>query len=199
MTVAMRKLKLQSQISIDGFIADINGKTDWLTCNWSDLSNWDAGLIKYSNDIMAEVDCILLSRKMAEEGFITFWSKVAEDSCNPLFAFAKKITRTYKIVFTRKLTKSLWNNTDIANGNLTEQINKLKNLKGGDMIVYGGAAFVSSLIKAGLIDEFHLCIHPAVLGKGMPIFNELGSIENFTMAKSTALDCGIVIICYEKK
>jgi dihydrofolate reductase len=53
------------------------------------------------------------------------------------------------------------------------EINNLKNQIGGDIIAYGGAQFVSSLIKHNLIDEYHLMVNPTVIGKGMPIFNEL--------------------------
>ena len=79
-------------------------------------------------------------------------------------AFAKKMIDTPKIVFTKTLKKSQWPNTDIATGDLTDEISKLKNMKGKDIIVYGGASFDSSLIRAGLTDEFHLFINPVAIG-----------------------------------
>ncbi len=63
---------------------------------------------------------------------------------------------TPKVVFTKTLQKSQWANTDIATGNLREEIMKLKTQNGKDIIVYGGASLDSSLIKEGLIDDFHL-------------------------------------------
>lgn len=193
----MRKLKLQVQISVDGYIAEINGKTDWMVWNWGDEWNWDDDLKKYFNDLTESVDCILLSRKMAEEGFIAHWAKVAENPNGPQVAFAKKITEAHKVVFTKTLDKSEWNNTDIARGDLEGEINKLKNQNGKDIIVYGGATFVSSLIKAGLIDEFYLFVNPTVLGKGMTIFKEINSDLNLTLVKSTSYDCGIVVLKYK--
>jgi dihydrofolate reductase len=106
---------------------------------------------------------------------------------------------TPKVVFTKTLKKSQWANTDIATGDLTDEITKLKNQKGTDIIVYGGASFGSSLIRAGLIDEFHLFINPVAIGKGMSIFKELNEIQKFTLIKSRAFDCGIVMLHYEPK
>jgi dihydrofolate reductase len=106
---------------------------------------------------------------------------------------------TPKVVFTKTLKKSQWANTDIATGDLTDEITKLKGLKGKDIIVYGGASFDSSLIKEGLVDDFHLFINPAAIGKGMTIFKDLNNIQKFILVKSIAFDCGIVMFHYEPK
>src|SRR5882762_3327444 len=106
----MKKLILEVQMSVDGYIADKNGKTDWMLWNWGDEWNWDIELRKYHNDITASVDCILLSRKMAEEGFIHHWANMAEKNDNPQYGFANKIKETYKVVFTKTLNKSEWAN-----------------------------------------------------------------------------------------
>jgi dihydrofolate reductase len=89
--------------------------------------------------------------------------------------------------------------TDIATGDLTDEISKLKSLKGKDIIVYGGASFDSSLIRAGLIDEFHLLINPVAIGNGMTIFKDLKGIQKFNLVKSVAFDCGIIGFHYEPK
>jgi len=67
------------------------------------------------------------------------------------------------------------------------------------MIVYGGASFDSSLIRAGLIDEFHLFINPVAIGNGMTIFKDLNEIQKFTLIKSVTFDCGIIGLHYEPK
>jgi dihydrofolate reductase len=87
----------------------------------------------------------------------------------------------------------------VATGELTEEIIRLKGQNGKDIIVYGGASFDSSLIKEGLIDEFHLFINPAAIGKGMTIFKDLNEIQKFKLVKSIAFDCGIVVLHYEAK
>jgi dihydrofolate reductase len=73
----------------------------------------------------------------------------------------------------------------------------LKSQDGKDIIVYGGASFDSSLIKAGLIDEFYLFVNPAAIGNGMTIFKDLKEIQKFNLVKSIAFDCRIVLLFYE--
>jgi dihydrofolate reductase len=67
------------------------------------------------------------------------------------------------------------------------------------IIVYGGTSFDSSLIKAVLIDEFHLFINPVAIGSGMTIFKDINEIQKFTLVKSLAFDCGIVLLHYDSK
>jgi dihydrofolate reductase len=191
-TTTLRKLKLQVQMSVDGYIAGPNGEMDWLVWNWDDK------LKEYVNELTEPVDSILLGRKMTE-GFISYWSDVMTKPDHPEYTFAKKMIETPKVVFTNTLNQSKWVNTDIATGDLTGEINKLKRQEGKDIIVYGGASFDSSLIKAGLIDEFHLFVNPAAIGKGMTIFKDLNEIQKLILVKSLAFDCGIVLLHYESK
>ena len=88
-----------------------------------------------------------------------------------------------------------WHNLSVLNGNLEAEIEKLKNSNSGDIIVYGGATLVSSLINADLIDEYHLIINPVALGKGLAIFKKQ---TNLKMVSATSFTCGIVVSHYRK-
>lgn len=80
----MRKLKLQIQLSADGFAAGPNGELDWMVWDWSD------DIKKYVNDLTDSVDTILLGRKMTE-GFVSYWKDIVDNKPNDLqFPFAKK-------------------------------------------------------------------------------------------------------------
>jgi dihydrofolate reductase len=108
------------------------------------------------------------------------------------------------VVFTKTLDKSDpvvmgWENTDLAKGDLTDEINQLKKLEGDDIIAYGGAAFVSALINNRLIDEYHLFINPTAIGNGLSIFGELKSNLNLKLVKSESFQCGITVLHYEQK
>jgi dihydrofolate reductase len=188
----MRKLKLQVQVSADGFVGGPHGELDWMT--W----NWDDALKKYVNDLTEPVDTILLGKNMTD-GFVTHWENVKANPKDEGHAFGTKMIDTPKVVFSRTLDKSHWNNTTLANGDYVEVINKLKNQPGKDIIVYGGATFVSSLIKAGLIDEYNLFINPTAIGKGLAIFNDLGSTLHFNVTNVTPFTCGVVAFRYEPK
>src|SRR5947209_928601 len=180
----MRNLKLQVQMSVDGFIAVPNGEMDWMVLDWYDK------LKNYVFELTEPVDTILLGRKMTD-GFVSYWSDVMAKPDDPSsidrsHAFAKKMIETPKVVFTKTLKKSQWANTDIADGDLTDEITNLKSQNGKDIIVYGGASFDSSLIRAGLIDEFHLFINPVAIGNGLTIFKDLNEIQKFNLVKSVA-------------
>ncbi len=185
----MRKLKLQVQITIDGFISGPNGEMDWLTQNWCNE------LQEYVKNLTASCDTILLGRKLAE-GFIPHWNSISESSNNPEYEAAKIFVDMPKVVFSKTLLTSPWHNATIAQGELVDEIRDLKNQNGRDMIVYGGGKFVSSLIKENLIDELHLFINPAVIGKGMPIFNAISTKRDFQLIHSSRFSCGIMVLTY---
>jgi dihydrofolate reductase len=188
----MRKLKLQVQMTVDGYIAGSNGEMDFT------VRDWDDELKQYVTEITEPVDCIILGRKLAE-GFIPYWASVAANPDHPEFTAGKKFTETHKVVFTKTLDTSEWDNTVLAKNDLVDEITKLKKQDGKDIIAYGGATFVSALIKQGLIDEFHLFINPTAIGNGMTIFKELEGLQKLILVKSTSFDCGIVVINYEPK
>jgi dihydrofolate reductase len=175
----MRKLRLQVQMSIDGCIAGPNNEMDWLV--------WDDNDIKYLNEITESVDTIIMGRKMVDE-FIPYWTEVMNKPDDPWYAF------------TKTLDKSDWPNTDIATGDFRDEITKLKNLDGGDIIVYGGTSFDSSLIREKkLVDEFYLFVNPIVMGSGRTIFRDLKEIQTLTLIDSKVFDCGLVLLYYEVK
>jgi len=190
----MKKLKLQVQISVDGFVAGPNGEMDWMTWNWDDK------IKDYVNELTDSVDTILLGRKMTE-GFISHWSNVVKNTADPSYPFAKKMIDKPKVVFTKTLDTSPWENTVLAKDELADEIKKLKSqsqsLSGGkDIIVYGGATFVSSLIRAGLIDEFHLFVNPAIIGTGLSIFKDIDAKQKLKLLRSISFECGIVLLNY---
>jgi dihydrofolate reductase len=131
--------------------------------------------------------------------FISYWSNVVNKPDDPWYEFAKKMIETPKVVFTKTLNKSRWINTDIARGDLIDEVSKIKSQNGRDIIVYGGASFDSCLIKEKLIDEFYLFINPVAIGNGMTIFKDLNEIQKYTLIESKAFECGIVLLRYEAK
>jgi dihydrofolate reductase len=190
--MTMRKLKLQVQMTVDGYIAGRNGEMDFLVWNWDDY------LKQYVEDITEPVDTIVLGRKLAE-GFIPYWAAVAANADDPQNAAGKKFTETNKVVFTKTMDKAEWGNTVLAKGDLVEEITKLKKQDGKDIIAYGGATFVSALIKHELIDEFQLFINPTAIGDGKTIFKELEHKQNLILIKSRSFECGIVVLHYAPK
>lgn len=177
-------------MSIDGFISGQNGEMDWMTFNWSD------DIKEYVNELTQEVDTILLGKNLAE-GFIPHWAAIAKEDNNPEQKAGVKFSETPKIVFSKTLTESKWENTDVENGDFIEKITALKQGAGNDIIVYGGGEFVSSLVKEKLIDELQLFVNPAILGKGMPIFQEIEEMQKMNLVSTKHFDCGIIVLAYK--
>ena len=181
----MRKLKLQMQLSSDGFVCGLKGEMDWM--QW----DWDDKLKQYVTDLTDSIDTILLGRKLAE-GFIPYWTDITTKKEDPQYAFARKMIDKPKVVFSKTLTENKWENTTLEKDE--SKINELKNKEGKDVIVYGGADFVSSLLKKDLVDELYLFVNPTAISEGLSIFRQRKKLK---LAESVSFDCGIVLLKYE--
>ncbi|GIH76633.1 dihydrofolate reductase family protein [Planobispora longispora] len=183
----MRKLKLQVQTTVDGYMAGPNGEMDWMKFPWTD----DIGA--YIDALTKPVDCIVLGRKLAE-GFIPAWKSEPEGESQESIDW---MNNTPKVVISDSLTESPWDNAVVAGGDLTEAINALKARPGGDIVVYGGSTLVSNLIAANLIDELHLFVNPTAIGTGLPVFPATGANQPFRLVGAHPFECGITAMHYE--
>src|SRR4051812_24477989 len=183
------------QISVDGFVG-ANEDHRWQLWEWGDDSAWDEDLKQDFNAVFAGIDTILLSRKMAEEGYLTHWGNAAKKFPGDRFyAFAQRIVEAQKVVPSDKLEASRWERTRVVSGDLPREVDALKQGEGGNIAVFGGAGFASALIAAGLVDEFQLFVNPAVLGAGRRIFDQ-GGFQNLLLLGSKAYACGMVVSRY---
>ncbi len=187
---AGRKLKLQMQMSLDGFVSTgPNDEQKWVTWAWEEIKD----------DVLALLDSCdthVIGRKLALD-YISHWQNTFTKSADPMYEVAKRIVAMKKYVFTKTLKNSEWENTELIKGNLTEEINKLKSESGKDIFVVGGSSFVSELIEDDLIDEIHFYLNPVVIGKGESIFSGLNQFKKLNLKKVTKYDCGIVLLVYE--
>lgn len=187
----MRKVKLQVQLTLDGFVGGPAGEMDYLV--W----NWDERLKNYVTELTDGSDTILMG-SILYQGMAGHWQSIPPD--NEQYPFAQKMNNYHKLVFSRNLTGPLaWNNSRLAKHDPATEIRSLKAQPGKDMLVYGGARFVSSLITENLIDEYHLFINPVAIGKGLTIFAGLGGNLKLDLAAAHKFDCGITVLEYKKK
>lgn len=186
----MRKLKLQMQISVDGFVAGPEGQLDWMT--WEH----DQKTLDFIHHMADTSDTLVMGRKMTPE-FCTYWENVVDNQPgSPEFSLAKKMVDLRKIVFSKTVHSLKGRNVHVENGDLVQKINELKKEEGKDIIVYGGANFVSSLIENGLIDDLYLFVNPTAIGKGMRIFSDRRPLK---LIGSIAYKEGIVVNHYQPK
>jgi dihydrofolate reductase len=182
----MRKLKLQMQVTVDGFVAGSEGQLDWMTFDM------DLELGRFIDHVAETSDIILLGRKMTD-GFVRYWEQVATLPESPEYTFALKMVALPKVVFSRTVKQVEGRNVRVENGDLESVVTRMKGEMGKDLLVYGGATFVSSLLEHRLIDELNLFVNPVAIGSGMRIFREKTPLK---LARSTAYPCGIVVNSY---
>lgn len=155
----MRKLLVTMWVTLDGFIAGPNGEMDWVT------RLYDAAMGQYEDAVVSAADTLLLGR-VTYESFAGSWPNVPD---NPIVSegereYARKLNAMRKVVFSKSLDSVDWNNSMLVNEIVPEEIEKLKQESGRDMIIYGSASVVQELTNLGLIDEYQLLVHPVVLG-----------------------------------
>ena len=175
----MRKVIYGGASSLDGFFTDRDGSVDWLIFG------------KKVEEIMrqswATVDTILLGRKTWE------WARSQPGPDASAFAGIKSY------VFSRTLTSLPDKNAELVTSDAGAFVRKLKSEPGKDIIVMSGGNFATSLLKAGVVDEVGLNIHPVLLGAGPPAFLDAGRRINLELTETRQLDGGCVYVKYAVK
>jgi len=190
----MRKLKLQMQMTIDGFVAGPNGENDWVFLPGKQAPDAVQKIVGFGVELATGCDTLLLGGKLAASGFCQYWENVADNQPeNPWQPLARLITDHRKIAFSSSETPLPGHNLETENGDLGTVIQELKSQSGKDILVYGGVGFVRSLINLNLIDEYYLIINPVAIGNGQTIFSERKVMQ---LESSTAFSSGKVINKY---
>jgi dihydrofolate reductase len=186
----MKKLMVKTAISLDGFLEGPNGDMDWFPKD--DQADWDENFA-----LTDQVDAVLLGR-VTYRGYSAFWRSVlaapSEHSANEV-AFARWADKTRHIVFSRSLNEVDWSNSEIRR-DLAEDVPALKREAGKNLLVYGGSSFIGALTERGLVDEYHLVVHPVVLGGGKPLFKAASERRVLERTRVKQLPSGAVWLSY---
>ena len=172
----MASLVLKMSVSLDGYVAPIDGSTDWVAAGRSDDgASWTV-------ETLSNAGAHLMGAT-TYAGWAAYWPGASGP-------FAKPMNEIPKVVFSDSLASADWGETTIAAGDLAEAITRLKQERSdGYLLAHGGARFARSLVETGLIDEYRLVIHPVVLGAGERIFMAPLTIEPMS---TTAFSGGAV-------
>ena len=111
--------------------------------------------------------------------------------------FAVLMDNAEKVVFSRTLKSVNWKNTTLAQGELHEEVIKLKEQSGKNIFV-GSPSLIAQLSQNGLIDEYRLCIHPVVVGSGLVLFKGIRDKINLTLVKTRTFGSGVIVSFYER-
>ena len=190
----MRKLIMKMSMSLDGFVSSANGQNDWIFKTGDEESKaWSVGFIR-------EAGLIIMGRK-SFESMSTYWPTAPGP-------FAAPMNEIPKAVFSKKGFKGIrpsaeqspavasWAKARVFDGDLAEGIRELKAGSGKPIVAIGGAGFMRSLIETGLIDEYHLPIHPLALGSGLSIFSDLAIPLYLKLADVKTFPGGIILHTY---
>lgn len=187
----MRKVIVSMNVTLDGFMAGPDCELDW------HFNYWNEEMARYAGEQLSRADTILLGR-VTYNAMAKYWpSKMMDLSCpREDVAFAEMINSCNKVVFSRTLDSTTWNNSRLVKASIEKEIVNLKQKPGRDMIIYGSGSIVSALTRLGLIDEYILWLHPVVLGKGKLLFKKANVRPGLKLLETRIFDTGVVILCY---
>jgi len=190
----MRKIIASINMTLDGFMAGPRCEMDW------HFRYWTEEMAEITEKVLSEADTILLGR-VTYEAMASYWSSVIFDLSFPRedLAIAEMMNSHTKVVFSRSLVRTCWNNSRIAGTNIRSEIARLKGDRKGhnkNIILYGSHSLLLTLLRMNLIDEYHLWIHPVFLGSGKPLF-VTPPVQQLRLLHSQTFHSGVVLLRYE--
>lgn len=184
----MRRLILDSIISLDGYFTALNNQIDWF--------DFDLKEVKWSKEILRRVDSMLYGRVTYQE-FSEFWpvAKPTPDGFDS--EIIGQLNGYRKIVFSKTKIETPWKPVLVIHEDPVATVKKLKRENGKDMVVIGSGTLVSSLVKNDLVDEYRIRIRPVILGAGRPLFQDEKKRHSLKLISSQAFDNGVIALHYE--
>jgi dihydrofolate reductase len=183
----MRKIIFFMLTSLDGYFEGPEGDINW--------HNVDEEFNEFAIEQLNTVGTLLFGR-VTYELMASYWPTPAATTDDP--NVAGKMNSLPKIVFSRTLDKVEWNNTRLVKNNFVEEISKLKQQPGKDLIIFGSSDLAVSFIPHGLIDEFRIMINPVILGGGKTLFKGLLHKLDLKLIKTKIFKSGNVLLYYAK-
>jgi dihydrofolate reductase len=177
----IRKVIVSNLMSLDGFFEGPNQELDWFVL--------DEAFFEYARDLLRSVDTILFGRSTYQH-MANYWPSAPADE------IADKMNGLPKVVFSRTLKAVEWNNSRLVRGGAVDEVRKLKQAPGGDMVILGSATLASSLLQAGLIDEYRVILNPVLIGGGRPLFPEITARLKLRLSGTQTFPSGVVMLCY---
>ncbi len=182
----MRKVIVFMMVTLDGFFEGPNGEIDWHVV--------DEEFNEFAINQLNSVDVLLFGR-VTYELMASYWPTPAATANDPIVA--DKMNSLSKIVFSKTLEKVEWQNTRLVKENVAEEIAKLKQQPGKDLIIFGSSDLAVTFIQDGLLDEFRIMVNPVVLGNGKPLFKGIKDKLDLKLLKTRPFSSGNVLLYYQ--
>lgn len=175
----MRNLVVSEYITLDGIFQEPG--------EWS-FPFWNEEAYKFKYDELFASDAQLLGR-LTYEGFARAWPSMSDEA-----GFADRMNSMPKYVVSTTLENPEWTNTTVIRGNVPDEVAKLKQEPGKDILVAGSGQLVHTLAESGLVDEYRFMVHPIVLGSGKRLFQ---GRTVFKLTDMKRFSSGVVVLTYE--
>ncbi len=184
----MRKIIVTEFLTLDGVMEDPGGDSSFAHAGWS-MPYWDDEIGKFKFAELFAADAMLLGR-ITYQGFAKAWPSVTDE-----MGFADRMNGMPKYVVSTTLDTLEWNNSHLIKGHIAQEVAKLKQEPGQDILVAGSSQLIQTLGKHGLIDEYQLLVYPVVLGSGKRLFKE-GMEAKLKLLESRSYASGVVLVRY---
>jgi dihydrofolate reductase len=187
----MRNLIFFMHTSLDGFVAGLNGEMDWI--------NLDESLFDFVGTMTDQADAALYGR-VTYEMMQSYWPRAGEEpnATKHDKEHSKWYNKVSKVVLSRTMQETGLHNTKVISDQLSDNINKLKQQDGKNIIIFGSPSASQSLLNEGLVDEFWLFVNPIILGHGMPLFIDITGTTKLKFVESKTFACGVIALHYAK-
>jgi dihydrofolate reductase len=182
----MRKLSVFNQVSLDGYFVDAGGDMSWAhkqDAEWNEFTSSNAG-----------GGGELLFGRVTYDMMKSFWPTPQAVQAMP--EVAKQMNALPKVVFSTTLNEADWNNTTLVKSNIAEEVRKMKNESGPDMVIMGSGTIVAQLAAEGLIDQYQIVVNPIVLGSGRTMFDGVKDRLDLRLTSTRCFENGNVLLQY---
>ena len=187
----MGRIVVTEFVSLDGVIEAPGGGEDYKHAGWTfEIDRGEEG-DKFKLDELVEAEAQLLGRR-TYEGFAAAWPQMNDEA-----GFAEKMNSMPKYVVSSTLAEASWNNSTILDGDVAEEVAKLKSEVDGVILIAGSAQLVQALIEHDLVDELRLMVFPVMLGEGKRLFGGVTEKKPLRLVGSQTLGDGIALLTYE--
>ncbi|MFC5752142.1 dihydrofolate reductase family protein [Actinomadura rugatobispora] len=180
----MRKIINSTYISLDGVIEDPH--------LWT-MDYFDEDAQRYAHDLLFSCDALIAGRE-TYVAFAETWPHMEEQTGD----FGVRMNTIPKYAVSTTLEKGEWNNTTIIKDNVAEEVRRLKEQPGQNILQYGFGSVSRLLVENGLLDELRLWIHPVIVGTGntADLLTTDGFGATFELADTTTFGSGVIVATY---
>ena len=187
----MGKLMISTNASLDGVVQDPDGREGFRLGGWfgqfggKDLEQW----AKVEFEEALGTDALLLGRR-SDEWFAERWLSRSDE-------WAERLNSLPKYVVSSTVEHPSWSNATVLNGDVVEQVSKLKRELDGEIVVYASYQLARTLIEHDLVDEVRLVVFPVILGAGQRLFGETSNQKPMHLVDAAILGAGLARLTYE--